>query len=760
VTGRAVFGALLLLAASQAAATIEYGPDRPDALAACDQLQYRGERAQSERCYRALLDRDEDVRIRAEAARALDDPRLANSHFQAAARQYPDDPYLLTRWGELYVATHQNNEAIRLFQESLELDPGYWPATLGLAKVATGRFEDRARQWTAEVLEREPDAIGAHILIAQMDLEEGAYDRAAVRLDQALEIVERRSHPPLEVYALKASLDLLTGEYESVWTERALSYNPRYGEVYETLAYFYVITRRYREAIALLRRAIELKPDLYSAHAELGVNLLRHNEVDEAQRHLAIAYRGDPYSAKIVNTLRLIDSFDNFVVTQHDVEIETRQDGSGPEPRPAGAAVILRLHRDEVPILERYVMDLTRRSIETFTERYEFELAEPVIVELYPQQDDFAVRTAGLPGIGLLGVAFGYLVAMNSPSARPEGDFHWGTTLWHEIAHIFTLGATHHLVPRWFSEGVSVFEEWRTGPLPGRHIPPPVFEAMKEGQLLPVADLDQGFVRPTYRNQVIVSYMQAGLICEYIADRWGQPGLAAMLRHYRDGLDTSEAIETALGITPEQFDRDFKAHLDAEFGELLSGFEAWQRALQRAMEAAQNSEWTAAREVAESAIAQFPAYVGSGSAYLVEARASDELGERAAAIETLAEYHRRGGHDPAALMRLSRWLDEDGRRDEAMAVLGDVIWVAPMQEGLHTQLGDWLLDAGHAEEALAEYQIMMAMRPQDQAAAHLRLARAHIALEDRASGREHLLYALDIAPHYREAQQLLMEIVR
>ena len=38
-----------------------------------------------------------------------------------------------------------------------------------------------------------------------------------------------------------------------------------------------------------------------------------------------------------------------------------------------------------------------------------FELpAEPIVVELYPDHEDFAVRTAGMPGLGILGAAFGY----------------------------------------------------------------------------------------------------------------------------------------------------------------------------------------------------------------------------------------------------------------------------------------------------------------------------------------------------------------
>ena len=49
-------------------------------------------------------------------------------------------------------------------------------------------------------------------------------------------------------------------------------------------------------------------------------------------------------------------------------------------------------------------------------------------VEVYPDHEDFAVRTMGMPGLGALGVTFGYVVAMDSPSGRPPGTFHWAST--------------------------------------------------------------------------------------------------------------------------------------------------------------------------------------------------------------------------------------------------------------------------------------------------------------------------------------------
>ena len=65
------------------------------------------------------------------------------------------------------------------------------------------------------------------------------------------------------------------------------------------------------------------------------------------------------------------------------------------------------------------------------------------------KHDDFAVRTAGLPGlIGALGVCFGRVVTMDSPHARP-GDFQWEATLWHELTHVITLQMSNSRVPRW-----------------------------------------------------------------------------------------------------------------------------------------------------------------------------------------------------------------------------------------------------------------------------------------------------------------------
>jgi tetratricopeptide (TPR) repeat protein len=144
VTARPLFGALLAaicVVPSAFALTIEYALDRAPELVACDRLLYRGQRTEAATCFRTLVAQNADTRIKADAARATGDVRAANAFFQAAVKEYPEDAAVRVRWGQLFLATHQNNEAVKLFQEALELNDEYAPALLGLAKISAGRFE-------------------------------------------------------------------------------------------------------------------------------------------------------------------------------------------------------------------------------------------------------------------------------------------------------------------------------------------------------------------------------------------------------------------------------------------------------------------------------------------------------------------------------------------------------------------------------------------------------------------------------------------
>ena len=495
---------------------------------------------------------------------------------------------------------------------------------------------------------------------------------------------------------------------------------------------------------------MDTEPGLASAHEELGVNLLRDNQMTRARKHLEIAHDADPFSPVAVNTLRLLDSFSNFRLV-HDPATPGDSDE---------LPIVLRLHKDEAAAIAPYAIKLARDSIREFTRRYGFELNEAVVIEMYPDHEDFAVRTAGMPGIGILGATFGYVIAMDSPSARSTDQFQWGTTLWHEMAHVFTLEATNHLVPRWFSEGVSVYEEWRSGPNPGVRIPLSVYTAMQADQFLPIDELDEGFIRPTYPEQVIVSYMQAGLVCQFIDQRLGSGKLAGMLKAYADGMTTTAAINEALDISVQNFDAEFRDFVQAEHGMLIDQLEQWHQLQAQVSQQFVAGEWQDVVTLATQMLELHPRYIEADSPHLMLAKAHYQLGSVDLAIEAMEAFRSRGGYDPAALKQSSEWLLEAGEKERAIEVLQSINLVQPLDTELHGMLGDLLLERGSAGKALQEYQIALSRNPHDKATAHFRVAQAHQQLGQPDLARDNLLLALDIAPAYRPAQKLLLELAR
>ena len=725
----------------------------------CDDLMDRGQRSQARGCYFELLSSTSDPATQAEVYWAVRSFKSANDHFRALVKARPEDPDARVRWGYLFLATHNPTEAAKLFDEALKIDETHAAAKLAKAVVLSNRFEGAAAKMAREVLDADPDLVEAYLLLARMAMEEGKFAEAEENLDKALEKAEQAGQSPLDVYSLKASIDMLRGETDSEWVQQALAYNPTYGRVYSDAAHFFVINRRYRQATALYEKAIEIDPRLWSAHADLAINLMREGEIELARRHLEVAYQADPFSAKTVNTLRLLDSLDEFrsysnlddIILGGQEEIERSLD------RPQ---IVAKLHKKEAAALLPYVLELSERSLRTFAAKYRFKPQRPVQVELYPDHEDFAVRTVGLPGVGLLGVTFGYVVAMDSPSGRRPGSFHWGTTLWHEMAHVVTLEATDHLVPRWFSEGISVYEEWVADPAWGDRISPDVIKAIEDDEFLPIAELDRGFIRPKNPKQIPISYYQAGLVCTFIAQRWGFSKLHDLLTGFGEGKSTPDNIRAVLDISSTEFDDLFGEYVEQRTGELVKRFPEWRKLTKQAIAAAREKNWPEVIAPATEAQAIYPEYVESGNSYtlLAEAYLADD--DKEAAADQLQSYQQRGGRSPATIKKLAKLLDELGRRAEAIEALEGLLYIAPGDEELHGPLGEWLLKAGRLDEALREFKTQLALTPVDLAGAHFNLARTYHKMEDPARTREQVLMALEAAPSYRPAQKLLLEIIR
>src|SRR4030095_3397841 len=112
-------------------------------------------------------------------------------------------------------------------------------------------------------------------------------------------------------------------------------------------------------------------------------------------------------------------------------------------------------------VMREHALPLAKEALAALEKHYNFTAQGPLLIEMFPKHDGFAVRTLGLPGmIGALGACFGRVVTLDSPKARqPPGDFLWEAPLSHERRHVITIQMSNSRVPRWLTEGISEWEE-------------------------------------------------------------------------------------------------------------------------------------------------------------------------------------------------------------------------------------------------------------------------------------------------------------
>jgi tetratricopeptide (TPR) repeat protein len=636
----------------------------------------------------------------------------------------------------MFFEHYQPSDSAKLYAEAIETDPNYAPAYLGLAKVFAKRFDKRAVDMARQALEHDPKMTAAHELLAYLALEDDDPKAAADEAQKALAL----SNEALDAMAVMASMDWLKDDKQSPWMDRILQVNPVYGEAYETGAHFLELNYRYEDAIGYYRKALALNENLLEARSNLGVDLMRTGQEAEAEKQLEICYAAHYRNDETVNSLRLLDTLKDYQV----FKTPTTE---------------LLLNKKEAALLRPYLEPELQRIVAVYEKKYKFKLPGPVRVEVYPNHDDFAVRTLGMPGIGgLLGVTFGLVVTMDSPSARPPGEFNWGSTMWHELSHAYVLTLTHHQVPRWFTEGLAVHEEGAAAPDWGNRLTPEIIEALKKKQLLPVVQLDRGFVRPEFPSQVIVSYYQAGKICDFIDSKWGDDMILQFIHSYAARKTTAEVITENLHETPEAFDKEFAAWLDKETGSSVKNFDKWKSGLETAHADLKNGKMGDAIRTALSVQDFYPDYVGEGSAYEVLTKAYGAENKNSEVPAELRHYRDRGGSNLELLLTLARSQEKQGQRKDAELTLSKLNYIYPENEEIHRLLSKLALEDGNTAIAVRESEALLALQAGDPADTHYQLARALQAAHRPNEAKEQVILALEAAPDFKPAQQLLLQL--
>jgi len=705
-------------------------------VAQCENLRKHGDPG-TKACYQKLSTSN-DLAIKAEGLWALRDFQGSNDAFMAVVKARPKDANLKVRWGMMFMDYPDPGEAEARFKQALDIDENNAGALYGMALLATDVFAGDASGLAEKALKADPKMYQARELLARIALEDNHPEQAVEEAKKALDI----SGDALDALSILATVDWLDDKPGKDWIDRVFKNNPTYGEAYALAGHFFVINRRYDEGIAYYRKALELKPDLWPARAELGVNLMRFGQNEEARQDLEACFNAKYQSKLVTNSLYLLDYIDK------NVEGFTTP------------TTILKMDKKEANLLRPYFQAELDRAMATYEKRYKYKVPGQVQLEVYPNHPDFEVRTMGMPGLGALGVTFGKVVAMDSPSSRPPGQFHWASTLWHEFSHVYVLSMTNHRVPRWFTEGLAVYEETAASGATdwGDRLDPPSIMAMKDKKLLPIADLDRGFIHPTYPEQVIVSYFQGGQVITFIAEKFGYDKVLSMIHAFGEKKDTVEVIEQELKLKPEEFDAQFFPWIEAKYKKQVDGFQGWTEQIKLVSQAAKEKQWdevikrgTAIRDV-------YPDFVEVGNVYEFLAQAYLAKGDKANAMAELERFSLIGGRRLEPIKQLANMQMDAGKKREAAATLERLNLIYPEDEASHQMLGKLYMELKNPNGAIREFQAQLASGTIDPASAQFGLAQAYQAANRPEDALDAVYSALEAAPGFKPAQALLREL--
>jgi tetratricopeptide (TPR) repeat protein len=237
---------------------------------------------------------------------------------------------------------------------------------------------------------------------------------------------------------------------------------------------------------------------------------------------------------------------------------------------------------------------------------------------------------------------------------------------------------------------------------------------------------------------------------------FGQGTVNAMVDSFAAQTPLEQVLKKHLALTPKDFDDKLNAYLNAKWGASAGRLKEFREALKRAQGAMGSKDWAAAEAGAKQAKAAFPEHVAS---YEALGKIYTEKKDTTAARIELREYARRGGRAVWALKELAKVEEAGGDTKAAAAALQRLIYVAPVgDEELHKKLGEYYLTLAQPERAMASFWAQLASKPVDPAGAYYNLARSYVALSRRADAQDALLQALELAPGFKPAQKLLLEL--
>lgn len=698
---------------------------------------------------------------RFELSRGVDPAKVLKDRFNLAKKLVPADPESRIAAGQLALEKHDFAMAAQQLEEAAKLDPTDPEIHFGIARAYEPSDSKKTTEAIETALKWNPNHVDSLLFIVDQHVDAERFEEAAKVLEQVFAV---NPHQP-RGWSYRALLAHFANklDQEKAYREKALAYWPANPEVDHLIGLKLSQKYRFKEGARHQRQALKFDSNYLPAKSQLAQDLLRLGLEEEGWKLAQEVYERDGYNIYAYNVVTLQDNMAKFRTLRSD-------------------GFILRMDPREAAIFGSRALELLEQAKEMLCEKYDVAIDGPVVVEIFPRQQDFAIRTFGMPGgAGFLGVCFGKVITANSPSSQGATPSNWKSVLWHEFCHVVTLTKTNNRMPRWLSEGISVYEEVQADPAWGQTMNPQYRQMILDGELTPVSKLSGAFLRPPSPMHLQFAYYESSLVVEYLVQQHGLERLKQILVDLGAGMPINETLKRHAGSL-ELLDQQFAEFAKKRAGQLAPDLDWEELALPRAARAEVLAEWLKqhpnnfaglqlyaqrliaaekwqeAKKPLAKLIELYPDYTGANNALWLLAIVHRELAETDDERKVLTRLAKLDSDSVDVYLRLAELEAAKQNWPEMLVNAERILAVNPLIKPPHEYLAKSAEKLGNADKAIEAYQALLELEPFDLADVHYRLARQLRQAQRLDEAKRHVLMALEEAPRFREAHKMLLEL--
>lgn len=206
----------------------------------------------------------------------------------------------------------------------------------------------------------------------------------------------------------------------------------------------------------------------------------------------------------------------------------------------------------------KIILDSAQSTVDRLSKEFGVQQTAPIRIWVYNSQRDFEATQQGNSSHWVAGTAYPQLHVILA--ILPEGNKREvGRVIPHEISHQLLNQATKNpfnAPPTWLDEGLAVFNQDNGN----EDFPAMVENAAEKGHLFSIRALNSSF--PYDAADAALAYAESYSVVRFILDRYGEAGLAAVIRAYPQGVSHDDALRMGIGVDIDELDRLWKESLN------------------------------------------------------------------------------------------------------------------------------------------------------------------------------------------------------